>query len=86
MRVHYYKSILTHEEAIDATPDKSVTFQDPVSLFHSGWTIMNDSDHNFKTAITFGANGAPGLSYSNQNRKGEFVAQSIEALRTGEYK
>ena len=86
MRVHYYKAILTPQEAETATPDKVATFKDPVSLLHSGKQIMNDSDKGFRTALTFGANDEPGLYYSNQNRKGEFVAQCFQSLINGEYK
>ena len=86
MRVHYFKAKLTWEESLTADPDKVVTFKDPVSLFHSGWIVMNDPENGFHTALTFGANEEPGLFYSNQNRKGEFVGQAITSLRSGEYK
>ena len=86
MRVHYFKAKLTWEEALTADPDKVVTFKDPVSILHSGRAIMEDSANDFNAAVTYGANEEPGLFYSNQNRKGEFVGQAIESLRSGEYR
>lgn len=86
MIVRYYKAKLTHEEVLTETADKVVNFKDPVSLFHSGWEIMNDPENEFNTAMTIGANDEPGLFYSNQNRHNRFVAQSFESLQSGEYK
>ncbi len=86
MKVHYYKAILTPQEAANSEPCKVVNFKDPVSMLHSGKQIMEDPEKGFETVLTYGGDDKPGLYYSKQNRKQEFVAQSYDELIAGDIK